>query len=64
MQAGGAFFIGAILSLPDLERHYVTDPYSFSIGLIIFGPIVSIILILSYFYTRKFIKLDFEWEKT
>ena len=62
-QALGAFFIGAILSLPKLTRHYVAEPYSFSIGLIIFGPIVSIILLVSYFYTKKFVKLDFEWEK-
>lgn len=62
-QALGAFFIGALLSLPKLTRHYVAEPYSFSIGLIIFGPIVSIILLVSYFYTKKFVKLDFEWEK-
>jgi Na+/melibiose symporter-like transporter len=62
-QAAGAFFIGSILSLPKLERFYVADPYSFSVGLIIFGPIVSIILLCSYFYTKKFVKLDFDWEK-
>ncbi|MHA2007009.1 MAG: MFS transporter [Promethearchaeota archaeon] len=62
-QAGGAFFIGAILSLPDLVRHYVSPSYSFSIGLIIFGPVVSVILLVSYFYTRKFVELDFDWEK-
>ncbi|MHA1987142.1 MAG: MFS transporter [Promethearchaeota archaeon] len=62
-QAGGAFLIGTLLSLPDLERHYVADPYSFSIGLIIFGPIVSIILLISYFYTKKYVELDFDWEK-
>ncbi|MFX1487814.1 MAG: MFS transporter [Promethearchaeota archaeon] len=62
-QAGGAFFIGSILSLPKLTRFYVTIPYSFSVGLIIFGPIVSIILLISYFYTKKFITLDFDWEK-
>jgi GPH family glycoside/pentoside/hexuronide:cation symporter len=48
-QAGGVFLIGTILSLPNLERHYLAEPYSFSIGLIIFGPIVSIILLVSYF---------------
>lgn len=62
-QAIGAFFVGSILSLPDLVRHYVVPSYSFSIGLIIFGPIVSIILLVSYFYTKKFVKLDFDWEK-
>ncbi|MFX1409919.1 MAG: MFS transporter [Promethearchaeota archaeon] len=62
-QAVGAFFIGTILSLPDLTRDYVPEPYSFSIGLLIFGPIVSVVLLISYFYTRKFIQLDFDWEK-
>ncbi|MFX1325111.1 MAG: MFS transporter [Promethearchaeota archaeon] len=62
-QAGGAFFIGIILSLPELTRYYATPIYSFSIGFIIFGPIVSIILLVSYFYTKKFIELDFNWEK-
>jgi len=62
-QALGAFFVGSVLSLPHLVRHYVAEPYSFSIGLIIFGPVVSIILLISYFYTKKFITLDFDWEK-
>ena len=62
-QALGAFFVGSVLSLPDLVRHYVAVPYSFSIGLIIFGPVVSVILLISYFYTKKFITLDFDWEK-
>ncbi|MHA1912881.1 MAG: MFS transporter [Promethearchaeota archaeon] len=62
-QALGAFFVGSVLSLPTLVRHYVPEPYSFSIGLIIFGPVVSIILLISYFYTKKFITLDFDWEK-
>ena len=61
-QAGGAFFIGTILSLPELTRDGA-EPYSFSIGLLIFGPIVSVILLISYFYTRKYVQLDFEWEK-
>jgi GPH family glycoside/pentoside/hexuronide:cation symporter len=61
-QACGAFFIGTILSLPELTRDGA-DPYSFSIGLLIFGPIVSVILILSYLYTKKFVQLDFDWEK-
>ena len=62
-QALGAFVIGSILSLPKLERFYVAEPYSFSVGLIIFGPIVSIILLCSYFYTKHLVKLDFDWEK-
>ncbi len=36
-QAVGAFFIGAILSLPDINP---TGNFSYSIGLLLFGPIV------------------------
>ena len=61
-QAVGAFFIGAFLSLPDINPTGQLGA-DFSIGLVIFGPIVSVILLISYFYTRKFVTLDFEWEK-
>lgn len=59
-QAVGAFFIGAILSLPNIDPTG-TNPYS--LGLILFGPIVSVILLISYLYTRKYVILDFDWEK-
>jgi len=58
-QAAGAFFIGTILSLPDISP---TGDFSFSMGLVIFGPIVSVILLISYLYTRKYVELDFGWE--
>lgn len=60
-QACGAFFIGTILSLPNISPTETFDPYS--MGLIIFGPVVSVVLLISYFYTRKFVTIDFEWEK-
>lgn len=59
-QAAGAFFIGTIFSLPNISP---TGDFSYTIGLIIFGPIVSVILLVSYFYTKKFVELDFDWEK-
>ena len=59
-QAAGAFFIGSILSLPTISP---TGTFSYSMGLILFGPIVSVILLVSYFYTKKYVTLDFEWEK-
>ncbi|MCK4369796.1 MAG: MFS transporter [Candidatus Lokiarchaeota archaeon] len=59
-QAVGAFLIGAIFSLPNISP---TGDFSYSIGLIIFGPIVSVVLLISYFYTKKFVKLDFDWEE-
>jgi len=58
-QAVGAFFIGAIFSLPNISP---TGDFSYSMGLIIFGPIVSVVLLISYFFTKKFIELDFGWE--
>lgn len=59
-QAIGALVIGAVFSLPDITIPTLADP--FSIGLAFFGPICSVILLISYFYTRKFVKLDFEWD--
>jgi len=59
-QAAGAFFIGTILSLPDISP---TGTFSYSMGLIIFGPVVSVILLISYFYTKKYVQLDFDWER-
>lgn len=59
-QAFGVFILGvAIESLPDITVGSLT----YSMGLILWGPICSIILIVAYLYTRKFIKLDFDWEK-
>ncbi|MFX1573013.1 MAG: MFS transporter [Promethearchaeota archaeon] len=58
-QAAGAFFIGTIFSLPDISP---TGDFSYTLGLIIFGPIVSVILLVSYFYTKKYVTLDFDWE--
>ena len=53
-QALGLFIMGMILELPNMG----TLPYS--IGYVVWGPICSLILIGAYFFTRKFIKLDFE----
>jgi len=61
-QAVGAFFIGSILSLPLINPTGAVDA-EFSMGLVLFGPIVSVILLVSYFYTRKYVKLDFDWER-
>ena len=56
-QAGGLFLLGIILDLP------VVGNLPYSIGLVLWGPICSVILIGAYFFSRKFIQLDFEWEK-
>jgi GPH family glycoside/pentoside/hexuronide:cation symporter len=60
-QAFGVFVLGvAISSLPDVTVGTLT----FSLGLVVWGPICSVFLLISYFYTRKYVKLDFDWEKT
>jgi len=59
-QAVGAVLIGALFELPDVV---VGTGNPFTLGLLIFGPICSIILLVSYFYTKKYVTLDFEWEK-
>jgi Na+/melibiose symporter-like transporter len=53
-QALGLFIMGMILELPSLGT------LTYSIGHVLWGPICSLILICAYFFTRKFIKLDFE----
>jgi len=59
-QAFGVFVLGvAIESLPIITL----TGGDVALGLIVFGPICSIILLISYFYTKKYVKLDFEWEK-
>ncbi|MHA1792379.1 MAG: MFS transporter [Promethearchaeota archaeon] len=58
-QALGIFILGSITSLPDI----IIQGNQFSIGLIIWGPICSLILLLSYFFTKKFVVLDYGWEK-
>ncbi|MHA2008177.1 MAG: MFS transporter [Promethearchaeota archaeon] len=56
-QALGLFLMGIMFDLPKFGL-------DFSIGYILWGPVSSLILICAYFYTRKFVKLDFQWEKT
>ncbi len=58
-QALSLFIMGIILELPDIT----VGSLQYSIGLILWGPICSLIFIITYLYTRKFIQLDFEWEK-
>ena len=58
-QAFGPMVIGLVLSLPMITVGALT--YSF--GLVLWGPICSLILIVAYFFTKKYIQLDFDWEK-
>ena len=49
--------MGIILGLPKVGLDY-------SIGYVLWGPVSSLVLICAYLFARKFIKLDFEWEKS
>jgi len=57
-QAFGPLIVGSILSLPEITVGTLT----YSIGLVLWGPVCSIILLITYFYTKKFVTLDFDWE--
>lgn len=57
-QAIGLIIMGSILELPDITIGTST----FSIGYIVWGPICSLILIITLLYTKKFVQIDFEWE--
>jgi len=59
-QAVSVLVIGIIFSLPTITLPTLSDP--FSLGLAFFGPICSVVLLISYFYTKKYVKLDFDWE--
>jgi len=56
-QAFGLLLVGALLLLPNP----VGKDYSF--GYLLWAPIGSVILIIAYLYLKKFVTLDFEWEK-
>jgi hypothetical protein len=57
-QAAGSLLLGSIMSLPNITVGTAT----FTMGLLVFGPICSGILLGSWLYTRKFVNLDFQWE--
>ncbi|MEE9378332.1 MAG: MFS transporter [Candidatus Lokiarchaeia archaeon] len=59
-QAVGLLIMGTILELPEIT----VGTSTFSLGHVIWGPICSLILIVAFVYSRKFVQLDFEWEKT
>ena len=56
-QAIALFITGLILGLPNVPGK------EFSWGYVLWGVWCSIILLIAYFFTKKYITLDFEWEK-
>lgn len=55
-QAAGIILLGAIASLPDISVGSLT----FSAGYVAWGPLCAVILLGSYAFTRKFVRLDFQ----
>jgi len=58
-QAIGLVIMGSLLELPSIT----VGTSTFSIGYVIWGPICSLILIVTYLYAKKYIQIDFDWEK-
>ncbi len=55
-QAVGVLLLGLITSLPAIGGA------SYSFGYILWGPMVSGILVVSWWYTKRHVTLDFSWE--
>ena len=60
-QAASLYFTGWLLELPLISNVPDTEP--FTIGLLLMGPIASIFLLLALLFGKKFVTLDFLWEK-
>ncbi|MFX0105962.1 MAG: MFS transporter [Candidatus Hodarchaeota archaeon] len=55
-QAFGIFLLGALNELPKITVSSLT----YSMGLIIWSPICSLILLISWWFTRKYLILDYD----
>ncbi len=58
-QAIGLIIMGSMLEFPDITVGTLT----FSLGYVLWGPICSLILIVACLYAKKYVQLDFDWEK-
>jgi len=60
LQAFGLFILGLLFdNLPDI----MVGTNEFPMTMVIWGPVCSFFLILAIFFTKKFVTLDFDWEK-
>ncbi|MHA1675487.1 MAG: MFS transporter [Promethearchaeota archaeon] len=59
-QAFGVFLLGQLYKFGDTT----VGTNTFNLGNVLWGPVVSIILIGVYFYTKKYVLIDFEWAKS
>ncbi|TXT63246.1 MAG: Major Facilitator Superfamily protein (modular protein) [Promethearchaeota archaeon] len=58
-QAVGILLLGMLTSLKPID----VGAQTFSFGLTLWGPICALILLISYFFTKKQVILDFQWEE-
>ena len=59
-QTVGLLIMGATI---DFSPDVTVGTSTFSLGYILWGPICSLILVAALLFTRKFVQLDFDWEK-
>ena len=58
-QAIGLIIMGSMLELPDIT----VGTSTFSLGYVLWGPLCSVILLVTYLYAKKYVQIDFDWEK-
>ena len=66
-QALGTFILGQLYRfLPDVTVgtyiYPVSNALTFNMAEVIWGPIVFVFMLITFFYTKYLVKLDFEWE--
>jgi hypothetical protein len=54
-QAVGSLLLGAVLDL----QNVTVGTRTFTLGLVIWGPICAVVLVIVFFYSRRYIQLDF-----
>ena len=59
-QAFGTFLLGQLYKFGEID----VGVHTIKIGNLIWGPVVSIILLGVYFYTNKYVLIDFDWAKS
>ncbi len=65
-QALATFILGQLYRItPDITVGSIIEgtALTFDMAEVLWGPIVLVFLLITYFYTKYLIKLDFEWEK-
>mgnify|MGYP006282467233 FL=1 len=59
-QAISLFLTGWLLDLPEISNG--GEP--FSMGMVLWGPLCAIFFVITYLFIKRYVKLDFDWEKS